>query len=457
MQASQYAKAVPAILAEMGQERQDNDTPPPDSGEEAAQKMFVYRTDTGGWLISPTKIQEGEPGEEDEQPEPPIVDNRELETDARPPAKKEPAYFLHFLLILLLFVALDSFDALFVSFAPTVTITLTPVVQTVYATGSVSVGSGADIEGHILPPLTVSQEQTVSATGRGHQDAQAATGTLIYFNGAFAPQTVDAGTVYTGADGVEVATDATVTIPAATPGNPPQFGKATVTAHAVQAGAGGNIRAGDIAVTGSALQVSNSQFQGGMDARDFTYVTKADIDRPAAMLKAQVVQSMQAALGQQLAPGEQLQQAPCAHAVAADPAIGQEASQVRITVSETCSGFAYNSQQLTARGEKLLTAQSARTLGNGYRRYGDVSVTVTKAAIKGQTAILTFTCQGTWVYQINEARIEALVNGKPRLAALRLLMRFPGIERASVGGIADNQELPTDVTHIHVLILFPTV
>jgi hypothetical protein len=90
-------------------------------------------------------------------------------------------------------------------------------------------------------------------------------------------------------------------------------------------------------------------------------------------------------------------------------------------------------------------------------RYGDIAVSVTKAAIKGQIAVLTFAGQGTWIYQINEARIQALVSGKPRPAALQLLKRFAGIERASIGGIADNQELPTDMAHIHVLILFPTV
>jgi len=52
---------------------------------------------------------------------------------------------------------------------------------------------------------------------------------------------------------------------------------------------------------------------------------------------------------------------------------------------------------------------------------------------------------------------DALISGKPCLATLQLLGRIPGIARAGIGGIADNQELPTDVTHIYVLILFPTV
>lgn len=453
MQASPYASAVPAILAEMENQREEGENPPPPNTEEEPEKIvYVYPLEGGGVVFTDTPIEEDQ-----QQPQAPVVDAQEPKTDMRLTPRREPAYFLHFLLILLVFVGLDSLDAVFASFAPTVIITLTPVVKTVSTTATVSVGAGADIKGRILPPLTLSQEQTISATGRGHQDAQPATGTLIYFNGLFAPRTVDAGTVYAGADGVEVATDATVTIPAATPGNPPQFGQATIMAHAIHAGASGNIRAGDIAVTGSALQVGNGPFQGGQDARDFTTVTRADIDRPAAMLKAQVAQSMQAALGQQLAPGEQLQKAPCAPAAAADPAIGQEASHVQVTVSETCSGFAYNSEQLTARGARLLDLQADRTLGSGYARSGDIAVSVTKAATKGQTAVLTFTCQGTWIYQINEARIQALVSGMPRLAALRLLRRFPGIARASIGGIADNQELPNDVTHIHMLILFPTV
>src|SRR5260370_39176524 len=135
-------------------------------------------------------------------------------------------------------------------------------------------------------------------------------------------------------------------------------------AHAIRAGAVGNIRAGDIAVTGSALQVSNSQFQGGQDARDFTYVTQSDVDRPATMLKTQVTQSMQAALGQQLVPGEQLQKAPRARTAALGPAIRQDASNVPLTLSETCSDFAYNSLQLSALGAKLLTRQACRLLGS---------------------------------------------------------------------------------------------
>ena len=147
MQASPYACAVPAILAEMENRREANGNAP--------------------------------------QPQALVVDAQETKMDTHPAPRREPAYFLNFLLILFVFVGLDSLNAVL---APTVTITITPMLKTVSTTATVSNRAGADIEGRILPPLTLSQEQTVPATGRGHQDARPATGTLIYFNGAFAPR-----------------------------------------------------------------------------------------------------------------------------------------------------------------------------------------------------------------------------------------------------------------------------
>jgi len=279
MQSSPYAKTVPSILAEMEHERQedDNQQQPPDQDTETEQEqvVYVYRTNEGGMLLSPTKI--GEQGEAQE-PEPPTVNSTTPETDTRPRTRRDPPIFLYFLLLLFLFTALDNADTFFSLLTPTVTVTITPVVKIVSTTATITIGTeSADIHGRVLAPLTLSQEQTVTASGHGHQNAAQATGSLIYFNGSFSSQTIDAGTVYTGADGVQVVTDQTVTIAAATPGNPPQFGEASVTAHARLAGASGNIQSGDISITGNTLQVRNTQFANGVNARDFTIVSKADI------------------------------------------------------------------------------------------------------------------------------------------------------------------------------------
>ena len=44
---------------------------------------------------------------------------------------------------------------------------------------------------------------------------------------------------------------------------------------------------------------------------------------------------------------------------------GDEATQVQVTVSETCSAVAYNSQELTATATELLTTQALKKLGSG--------------------------------------------------------------------------------------------
>src|SRR6266536_5309177 len=203
METSPYASAVPATLAELEQSReaderehQADEQDEPGSG--AVEKMFVYRTETGGWLISPTKIQEGEqdlPLGEDDQPHPPIIDSQDLETDQRQTTRRQPPYFLHFLLILFIFIGLDNLDTVFAQFAPTASVTITPVVKTITTDATFPIGTGPGyVHGRVLPALTLSQSQTVAATGKGHQDATRAGGNLLFFNGSFAPQIIDAGT-----------------------------------------------------------------------------------------------------------------------------------------------------------------------------------------------------------------------------------------------------------------------
>src|SRR5260370_36544178 len=89
-------------------------------------------------------------------------------------------------------------------------------------------------------PALVASGQT---SGVAHVPATAALGTLTFYNAATYPQTIAAGTVLTGADGLQVVTDAMASIPA---GDPPLFGVVTVSAHAALAGSRGNIAAQDI-------------------------------------------------------------------------------------------------------------------------------------------------------------------------------------------------------------------
>ncbi len=167
---------------------------------------------------------------------------------------------------------------------PTVTVTLVPVHKSTHVTTTLAIPTRS------LPPVTLTKSLSTPTTGHGHQDATRATGTLTFYNGLFTPQTLPIGTVFTGSDGVKVATDASVTLPA---GNPPMYGEATVTVQALTKGAAGNIQAGDITATiANGVLVKGSAFSGGQDAREYPAVAQSDLARLTAQLKQQLTQQI---------------------------------------------------------------------------------------------------------------------------------------------------------------------
>ncbi len=411
----------------------------PLQGKDTQETIHAYPVEGGYVLLSRTPL------EEDQQPE--------TVSDSKPPQpapKRESPHVLSFVFILLVFLVLDSADSTIIALMiPTVNITITPNVKTITLSSSMQLGK-------LLSPLTISESQTTPTTGHGHQDAARATGSLTFYNGSNTAQNIAAGTDFTGSDGLAVVTAEQVTIPAAIA---PQFGEATVAAQAQNVGAKGNIPADDVNLAlSSDLTVKNlAPFTNGQDARDYQVVTQADRDSTAATLKAKVSSSMTAALQGQLMLGESIQPTPCTPTTTADHAIGEEATHVTVSVSETCNAIAYNTQALSTQATRLLTTQATKKFGQGYTVSGNIHVSVTKVTTQHKTGVLlSFTTQGTYVYQLTpmaQERIVTLVAGKPRKAALHQLATLPGLSHVSISGISDNQPLPDDVTHIHLLII----
>lgn len=432
---SQYAKDIRSFLASKEQDTPDAENSPQETEQSQGNVIHVYHTPEGGVILSSVEL--------DDEEQPPIVD---AEKPAPQPANAPPP-FLVFCFLLVLFVLLDVADnQLITLMTPTVTIAVTPSVKTI------SVESTAAL-GKLLSPLTVSESQTVATTGQGHQNAQIATGVLTFYNGLSTNQTVPAETVFTGQDGVQVTVHQTVTIPAALP---PQFGETTVPATATNPGTAGNIAAFDISIAlSNSLSVKNlAAFTGGRDHRDFQIVTGGDISTAAQTLKAKVTSSMNAALQGQLLPDQELQPTPCHPTVTADHSVGDEANTVTVTVSEMCSAIAYDTTALKSTAMQLLTTKGA-TAGNGYTLYGDIEVHIIKATAQNNTVILSFAAYGTYLYQLTakaQERLKTLVAGKPRLTALHLLSTVPGIDRATISGINDNDQLP-DAIYIHLFII----
>ncbi len=335
---------------------------------------------------------------------------------------------------------------------PTATVTLMPKSQQVTLIGTLQLG-------RILAPLTLSQSQTTPTTGKGHQIARAATGFITFYNGQLNSVSVPAGTILTSASGMPLVTDQDAVIPPADPtATPPIFGQVTVAAHATHEGKAGNIPAYTLnapCCSASVLAKNTTAFHGGQDEREYQTVTQHDINTVIATLKPAVAQSMQAAFQTYRQQSEGVYTLPCAPRVTSDQKPGQEATQVKVTASETCSAVAYNSQELREKGTDLLTHQAVQTLGTGYSLLGDVQVRITQAEVSRTIPTLTFSCQGTWVYALDttsQEHIKTIIAGKTKQEALQILATLPGIEQASIRW-DEQTKLPESPNALHLVIL----
>ena len=330
------------------------------------------------------------------------------------------------------------------------TIIIIPTSQHVTLSGTMQLG-------RVLPLLTISQSQTTSATGHSHQDARQATGTVTFYNGLFNQQFIASGTVYTGNDGIEIVTTEDATIP---PGNPGSgYGTLTVPAQAIEAGSKGNIHAEDVDIAiNNGVLVKNNQFQGGQDERNFQTVSKNDIDSVATPMKSAVLQSMSGAFQGQLQTHEQLQILPCNPIISTNHHVGEEATTVKVTVSETCNAVAYNNQELETKATSFLITQAQHKAGVGYSLFGTVQVSVKHTSVTNlapHLVFLSFQATGTWIYGISptaQQQIKHVLAGKTTRHAQQLLAALPGIDQASIhfSGFGDESRIPKQTSNIHI-------
>jgi Baseplate J-like protein len=314
---------------------------------------------------------------------------------------------------------------------PSVTIELVPVSRRVSITAQLPL-----LPTRTLAPLTLTTSATAPTTGKEHQDARRATGTLTLYSGLFTAQQIAAGTVFTARDGVQVATDAAVILP---PGNPPSYGQATVPAHALHAGPAGNIAAGEITTTlGNGVLVKNSRFGGGQAARAFHAVAHADLDGLTSLVRSTLTQRMPQAFP--LAPGESVLPTHCAFRATPTQQVGAEATTVSVHATLTCAGLAYHREQLAQQATTLFRTQTAP--GAPYQLVGTVQVQL----VSGTP--LTVLCHGLWIYTLSQDYQQLLAQqlaGDNQAQAREYLLATGFITRATVPAVP----LPKDPAHIH--------
>ncbi len=268
-------------------------------------------------------------------------------------------------------------------FRPTATVTIVPTRLDSQATLLITAVTGTpdparhEVAARFVSATTPASVSSGQASGVTHVPAVAAGGTLTFYNAATYPQTIAAGTVLTGADGVQVVTDAAAAIPA---GNPPLFGVVTVSAHTLQAGPHGNIAALDIdglcCAAGVAVK-NTADFSGGQDAQTYTTVGQADIDGLARPLIDTLTRDAQAEVRVQLRPSEWMVTIPaCSSAVNANHPAGSRATQVTVTVTVTCRAEVYDQQAALLLAANSFTQEVTTTLGTNYAPASRVTTTL---------------------------------------------------------------------------------
>lgn len=208
--------------------------------------------------------------------------------------------------------------------------------------------------------------------------------------------------------------------------------------------------------------MTNAQpFTGGQDERNFSTVDMQDITRVVTPLTTAVTRSVTGAFQGQRNPDERFQILPCASTVASDHPIGQEATQVTITVSETCRAVAYNEAAVEARATELLARQAAQQVGTDYRLFGSTHMNVARVTVNTAAkpqVLLSFSASGAWVFglsQQTQAQITNLLVGKTTQQAMQLLAALPGVEQASIRltGLGDATRLPRQSSLIHLVFV----
>jgi len=351
-------------------------------------------------------------------------------------------------------------------FVPAATVTITPASKDLRNTYTITAVTGTpdpakhQVQARLLYAASSGLAKTVNASGAGHTPATIATGTLTFYNSSTSPLTIPAGTVFTDASGVEIVNARDASIPA---GNPPTVAQITVPAHAVHAGASGNIPAFDfnnMPCCANGVFVQNGgAFSGGQDQQIYTYVEQIDIDKAASALESSLMPGVQAALQQQIRANEQLVSSThCIPDSSSDHAAGKQASNVTVTVMVLCTGEVYDQRAAQSMAQDLLVTDPARNPGNGYVLVGNIATAMTNATAdpKGIVSLLV-NAEGIWVYQFNNAQKQTLMKliaGKSQKVAQSLLLQQEGVDKTTIQLFGGNgSTLPTDQSQITLAVL----
>jgi len=348
------------------------------------------------------------------------------------------------------------------------TVTITPASTDLKQTYTISAVTGTpdaskqQVQARQLTSITPAQTQTVQATGTATTSGTHATGTLTILNLNSTPATFNAGTVVLNENSpsIQMVLDAAVTIPGSKNGN---NSTADVFAHVAQTGTIGNVIDWDHNgntnlgfYNGSSYSCcafyNLAPFTGGQNAGTSTVVKQSDIDGAANTLIAANTPNVQQVLQSKIQANEQLIGTPqCKPNVTSDHKVGDQAANVTVTVTFTCTGEVYDHAGALALAEQLLKQQAGSNPGSGYTLVGKVTTAITTSTVTQATITLIVNAKGLWVFHFSDAQKQALaklIAGKSKTDAQALLTAQSGVKQADITG----STLPTDPSQITIVV-----
>jgi len=352
---------------------------------------------------------------------------------------------------------------------PIATVTLMPLSKVAKNTYTVAIvtdqpdASQKQAPGARIISDSASQSRQVNATGKGATPATSATGTMTFSN-ATQNATIPAGEYIVDAHSILLIIHSSVTLQANGPA-------VTVAAHASPAGSEGNIPANDVngnycypdCNSGSAVfHVQNTAaFTGGQDPQSYIFVQQSDINNAAGKLEGSLASTARAVVKSQIKAFEQMVRSiSCSPSVSSNQKAGARVPDVTVSVTETCSVEAYNTQAAQALAGKLLKDDVTTLIGAGYVITGNVTTQVLSQPkvnnASQSTLSVNIIADGTAVYQFTSAEEQAfakLIAGKSIADAQSWLLTQTGVAQATIK-ISGNpaNKLPADAGQITFVI-----
>ncbi len=316
------------------------------------------------------------------------------------------------------------------------------------------------IPSRLLSFTTPTKSATITTTGVGYTPAIKATGEITFYNEAPYSQTIDAGTVITGNDRIQIVTDQTVTIAA---GNGTTNGSATAPVHTIQAGVRANIppfAINTLCCVSGILARNLTAFTGGQDPQPYQIVSQTDVKREAGSLAISLDAPAHQGIQEQVKPTEQLiQPVQCSRTTTSNPQVGERAITASVSVFQTCNAQVYDYSLMQSLTQSAFLADAQKQAGSNFIQRGTLTLAIDKTTLldkSHQTYQLTVSAAGTLFFHLTGSQLQRLkmqIAGETITEAKRQLLTLAGVQGVYIQPARQSDlSLPTNPDQIQMIV-----